>query len=61
MKATLIFDLALIVMAAFLISFERFGYSGEFNLFHIEPISGHVHARGMTGLPAKMPILTQQE
>ena len=61
MKATLIFDLALIVMAALLISFERFGYSGEFNLFQIEPMSGHLHARDITGLPAEMPTLTQQE
>lgn len=46
MKATLIFDLVLIAMAAVLISFEHFGYGGEDNRLQIESLIGRlpVHA-----------------
>jgi hypothetical protein len=46
MKATLIFDLALIATAVLLIGLERLDYSAEDGFFQIEPIVGrlHVHA-----------------
>jgi hypothetical protein len=46
MKATLIFDLVLIAMAAVLISFEHLGFVGDDSPLQLEPMIGGlpVHA-----------------
>ncbi len=47
MKATLIFDLVLVALAAVAVSFEYSGYSGEDSQFQIEPIIGRLHAHAI--------------
>ena len=54
-KATLIFDLVLIAMAAVLISFEHFAYSGKDSVFQIEPMIARLNTHAIPACLSNCP------